>query len=81
VQVRVRLGAGLARFAAAPRLVVDLDDTATVQDLFAHLSAAQPVLGPALRSALPVIAGEHAASARALRDGDEVALLLPVAGG
>jgi molybdopterin converting factor small subunit len=79
--VRIRLGSGLARLAAAPRLTVELEDAATVGDLLSHLARAEPTLGPALRSALPVVAGRHVTSTQALRHGDELALLLPVSGG
>ena len=79
--VRVRLGAGLSRLAAAPLLALELDDGATVEDLYTRLGAAQPELAPALRAALPVVAGEHVARDRRLADRQEVALLLPVSGG
>jgi molybdopterin synthase sulfur carrier subunit len=81
LQVRVRLGAGLARLSGAPLRTVDLADGATVDDLYARLRAADPDLAPALRSALPVVAGEHVARDRPLADREEVALLLPVSGG
>ena len=68
MQVRVRLGAGLARLSTAPALTLELDDGATVDDLLARLRDREPDLAPALRSVLPVIEGEHA-------------LLLPVSGG
>ena len=79
--VRVRLGAGLSRLAAAPLLTVDLADGATVEDLYARLRDQQPTLDPALRAALPVVAGEHVARDRRLADRQEVALLLPISGG
>jgi molybdopterin converting factor small subunit len=81
MQVRVRLGAGLARLAEAPLLTLDLDDGATVADLFDRLGTAAPEVAPALRSVLPVVAGEHAERSRPLHAGEEVALLLPVSGG
>jgi molybdopterin converting factor small subunit len=81
VQVRVRMGSGLSRLAAAPRLTLDLPEGATVADVYARLGAAEPDLAPALRSALPVVAGEHVPRDRALTHRQEVALLLPVAGG
>jgi molybdopterin converting factor small subunit len=81
MRIRVRLGAGLSRFADAPLLSIDLADGARVDDLLAELGAGQPALAPALRSALPVIAGAHVEREQRLRDGDEVALLIPVAGG
>jgi molybdopterin converting factor small subunit len=81
MQVRVRLGAGLARLADAPLLSLDLDDDATVADLFERLGDEAPGVASALRSVLPVVAGEHAERSRRLRAGEEVALLLPVSGG
>ena len=79
--VRVRLGAGLARLSVAPLLTVDVPSGATVGDLFAALADAQPDLAPALRSVLPVVAGEHVTRDQPLADRQEVALLLPVSGG
>ena len=81
MQVRVRLGAGLARLCAAPLLTVELTDGATVDELYERLRDAEPELAPALRSALPVVAGEHVPRDRRLTDRDQVALLLPVSGG
>jgi molybdopterin converting factor small subunit len=81
VRVRVRLGAGLYRLAAAPLLTVDLADGATVDDLLEHLRASEPDLAPALRAALPVVDGEQVRRDRRLADRQEVALLLPVSGG
>ena len=81
MQVRVRLGAGLARLSHAPLLSFDLEDGATVADLLDRLGDVAPDVAPALRSTLPVVAGEHAARSRTLHEGDEVALLLPVSGG
>ena len=81
MQVRVRLGAGLSRLSSAPLLDVDLAEGATIDELLARLSEADPNLAPALRSALPVVAGEHVPRDRRLADRDQVALLLPVSGG
>ena len=81
MQVRVRLGAGLARLAEAPLLSLDLQDGATIADLFDRLGSDAPAVAPALRSVLPVVRGEHAERTLTLHQGDEVALLLPVSGG
>jgi molybdopterin converting factor small subunit len=81
MRVRVRLGAGLNRFADAPLLSIDLAEGASVDDLLDTLGTEQPALAPALRSALPVLAGTHVERDQRLSAGDEVALLIPVAGG
>jgi molybdopterin converting factor small subunit len=81
MRVRVRLGAGLSRFADAPLLSLDLHEGASVDDLLAQLGTEQPGLKPALNAALPVLAGQHVERAQRLSSGDEVALLIPVAGG
>jgi molybdopterin converting factor small subunit len=81
MRVRVRLGAGLSRFADAPLLSLELAEGASVDDLLAALATQQPALAPALNSALPVLAGEHVEREQRLSAGDEVALLIPVAGG
>ena len=81
MQVRVRLGAGLARLAEAPVLSLDVADGATVAELLERLARAQPGVASALPAALTVIAGEHAERSRRLAAGEEVALLVPVSGG
>ena len=81
MRVRVRLGAGLSRFAEAPLLSLELAEGASVDDLLTTLGAEQPGLKPALNSALPILAGEHVEREQRLSANDEVALLIPVAGG
>jgi molybdopterin converting factor small subunit len=81
VQVRVRFVAGLSQLAGRPRLELRLEDGATVEDLLRSLGQAHPALAPGLPSVLPVVAGSHVRRDQALQDGDEVALLSPVAGG
>ena len=79
--VRIRLGSNLARFAPAPLLRLELPSGATIGDLYDSLATTSPELGSALASALPVLEGEHVERDRALADGQEIALLTPVAGG
>jgi molybdopterin synthase sulfur carrier subunit len=81
MQVRVRLGAGLARLTAAPVVGLELDDGATVADAVARLAADRPELAGSLPAALPVVAGAHAERDRPLRAGEELALVTPVSGG
>jgi molybdopterin converting factor small subunit len=81
VQVQVRLGAGLATAAGTPRLRVELPPEATVGTLLERVGELQPAIATALASALPVVGGTHASREQELADGEEVALLIPVAGG
>jgi molybdopterin converting factor small subunit len=81
VEVRIRLGSGIARLAPAPVLTLQLPTGATVEDLCARLATGNPELAPALRSALPIVGGTHVPREQTLANGDEVALLSPVAGG
>lgn len=81
MEVRIRLGSSLARLAPAPLLRLELPNGATVEDLYDLLASTTPELGPALPSALPLVAGEHVERKRSLSNGEEVALLTPVAGG
>jgi molybdopterin converting factor small subunit len=77
----VRLGAGLATAAGSRRLTVALPDDASVDTLLDELGELEPGLAAGLGSALPVVRGTHANRDQPLKDGDDVALLIPVAGG
>jgi molybdopterin converting factor small subunit len=81
VHVQVRFGAGLATAAGTRRLRVALPNDATVDTLLARLHDLEPAIAGALDSALPVVGGAHASRTQALREGDEVSILIPVAGG
>jgi molybdopterin converting factor small subunit len=81
VHVQVRLGAGLATAAGTRRLSVALPQGATVDVLLDRLRELEPGIAAGLGSALPVVRGTHAGREQELSDGDEVALLIPVAGG
>ena len=74
MQVRVRLGAGLARLAGAPVVGLELDDGATVADAARPPGRRpSPCWPPALPSALPVVAGGTPSATRPLRAGEELA--------
>ena len=81
MRINVRLSTGLAPLAGNPRLQVTLAEDATVADLLYHLQHEHPALGQRLGSVIPMIAGRHVSPADPLTAGQEVALLLPVAGG
>jgi molybdopterin converting factor small subunit len=79
--VHVRLSAGLAQLIGNPRLALTLAEEATVADLLLQLRRQYPALEGRLDSAIPMISGKHAVQSDRLVAGQEVALLLPVAGG
>ena len=81
MQVQVRLGPGLATAAGTRRMQVELPGEATVDALLTRVGQLEPAIASALDSALPVVRGTHASRGQPLADGDEVALLIPVAGG
>lgn len=81
MQVRIRLGAGIAPLAPAPVLTLEVPSATTVAELCQRLADDNPELGRALSRALPIVGGVHADRSQALAPGDEVALLTAVSGG
>ncbi|NCF67452.1 MAG: MoaD/ThiS family protein [Anaerolineaceae bacterium] len=81
MRVDVRLSGELATLAGRPRFSVSLPDGAAVQDLTTQLRDEHPELGPRLDTAVPIIAGRHVTQFEPLSEGQEVAFLLPIAGG
>ena len=81
MKIYVRLGVGLAQLVESPRLVMVLEEEATIAHLLEQLRTEHPVLATRLDAAVPMISGRLAAPTQRLTAGQEVALLLPVAGG
>ena len=81
MQIPVRLSAALAQISGTPRLQVTVSDGATVADVIEALTALHPGLASRLQRAVPMVGGRHAAPEDRINDGEEVAFLLPVAGG
>ena len=81
MNVNVRLSAGLVPAQGNPRMTITLTDGATVADLLAQLGRNHPDLQGKLETIIPVIDGRHASRSQRLLPGQEVALLLPAAGG
>ncbi len=79
MNIRVRLGPGLLSANGLPRLTVTLAEDATIDDMLAYLVAQYPV--SPFKAAVAVIGGETVSRAMHLSDAQEVALLLPIAGG
>ena len=81
MQINVRLSGELAKVAGRPRFGVGLDAGATVGDLLTALQQEYPGLWPRMETAVPIIAGKHVTQTEPLANGQEVAFLLPIAGG
>jgi hypothetical protein len=57
VEVRIRPGSGIAKFAPEPSLTLELPPGATVAQTYELLATENPDLAPTLESALPVVWG------------------------
>jgi molybdopterin synthase catalytic subunit len=68
-------------FAGADELPVELADGSSVADLVAHLRAGANGLSKLPASPVVAVNMDYAPHTTALRDGDEVAFIPPVAGG
>lgn len=79
--INVRLSASLARLAGSSHLWVTLAHESTITDLFNHLRANYPALDSKLEIAVAIISGRHTAPSQQLNDGEQVAILIPIAGG
>jgi molybdopterin synthase sulfur carrier subunit len=81
MKVNVRFSGVLAQRIGSPRLLVTLPAPATVQDLLRYLQTTYPQLSPELGRVVIVAGGAHQSETTLLTNGQEVALLMPVAGG
>ncbi len=79
--INVRLSAGLAQEVGLARLALTLSDGATVADLREQLQVQHPAAAPKLALAVPVIAGKTVDWTTSVTSDQEVAFLLPIAGG
>ena len=81
MQITVRANGPLAQSLGVPRLYLSLPDDATIEHLLTTLREQHPDSAEILELAVPIIAGQHQSSTTTLKAGQEVALLIPVAGG
>ena len=81
MKIQVRFSAGLTQLVGHPRLAVILAEDATVADLLHYLRTQHPALEQRIDMAIPMVSGRYVAQSERLLAGQEVALLLPVAGG
>ncbi len=81
MRVTVRLSGELAAQIGRPRLGITLADSATVGDLTDLLRREYAASAFLIDTAVPILAGRHVTQFEPLADGQEVAFLLPIAGG
>ncbi len=79
--INTRINGALAQEIGVTHLRIQVEDAVTVADLLNHLRQQYPQSGPKFDQVVPIAAGQHLSQTTALTDGQEVALLLPVAGG
>ena len=81
MQVTIRLSGELANQVGRPRFRESIPSGATVGDLLDQLHREHPQASRLLDTAVPIIGGRHVTHSEPLADGQEVAFLLPIAGG
>ncbi len=81
MRIDVRLNSGLAAKVGQTRLALELTDGATPASVLAQLQAAYPAAGELLAQVVCVRQGLHIGMEEPLQDGQELALLIPIAGG
>jgi molybdopterin synthase catalytic subunit len=81
MQVKTLLFAQLKEAAGRSFVEVDLAEGSTVQDLLGSLEAILPSIGPMAGATAVAVNQAYVGRDATLADGDEVALIPPVAGG
>jgi molybdopterin converting factor subunit 1 len=81
MQVTIRLFAMLRQQAGWRERVIELNDNATIRDAWQQLVGEMPALAPQRDIVRFALNREYAAADQTLHDGDELALIPPVAGG
>ena len=81
MQISVRLSAALAQAGGQTRLSLTLADDATVSDAIQSISHQFPALESKLPLVIPFVAGQQVGRSAQLQHRQELALLLPAAGG
>lgn len=81
MDIQVRLNGTLAQEIGVSRLQMQVAASTTVAGLLDQLGQQYPQSAQKLRHVVPIVAGRHLPKTASLTQGQEVALLLPVAGG
>ncbi len=80
-RVTVRVNGSLAAALGRSRLTVELPQRATLADLLSELSRRYPEHQELIYRAAPLTGGRHLSASTILTSSQEVALLMPIAGG
>lgn len=81
MNISVRVNGSLAEALGTSRLTVQLAQGATLASLVADLGERYPQSKGNLARAVPMVGGKHADRSHVLSDDQEIALLMPIAGG
>lgn len=81
MKIMVRVNGTLAQKVGVPRFPVELEPDARVNELLVHLSERFPNVVGELAAVVVVSGGAVLSETALLKEGQDVALLLPVAGG
>jgi len=81
MNVSVRLGAGLSAQAPRPRFDLRLGADATVQEAVDALKVLAPDIAVLVNRAVLAVGGQAVDATQVLHEGDEVSIVVPVAGG
>lgn len=81
MRISARFNGGLIEVFGGARLTVSLPEGATLGELVHCLRERHPRASSGLESAVPILDGRHIPPEEPLAEGQEVAFLLPMAGG
>ncbi len=81
MRIHARFNGDLIEAFGGARLTVSLPEGATLGELVHCLRERHPGASSGLDAALPILDGQHLSPKQPLAEGQEVAFLLPVAGG
>lgn len=81
MQISIRLSAALAQSSGRTRFSLSLPEAATVEDAVLAIAEQLPEMRSKLQIVIPFVAGQQVGRSAPLEHGQELALLLPAAGG
>lgn len=77
----IRINGLLAQEIGTTRLHVDVNPSTTIEALIQELKAKYPQSAETLQVAIPFVGGRHLDKTTTLKQGQQIALLMPAAGG